>query len=105
MVQLEGIIEEEKGEQQDPGKVLRGFGTQDYITKQDHDPGVFNVLEELRITPVLCQAEKGTFHIMGQLVINMHDHKNEICAEQKEQEDDEIEFNLPFVLPDGFCDS
>jgi hypothetical protein len=65
MVQLEGIIEEEKGEQQDPGKVLLGSGAQDYIAEQDHDPGIFQVLVKLRITPVPCQTEKGTFHIMG----------------------------------------
>lgn len=104
MVQLEGIIEEEEGEQQDPGQVVHGFGTQEYITKQDHDPGIFEVLEELCISPVRGQAEKGTSTIMGQPVINMHEHKNDIRAEQKEQEDGEIEFNLPFVLLEGFPD-
>jgi hypothetical protein len=102
MVQLESIIDQEKSEQQDPGKVSRGFGTPAYINKQDHNPGIFEVLEKLRITPVPCQAEKGTFHIMGQHVIKVHHHKYEICAEQKEQEEGEIKINLPFVLLDGF---
>ncbi len=61
-------------------------------------------MEELGISPVCCQAEKGTLHIMGQLVINVHDHKNEIRTEQKKQEDGEIEFNLPFLLLYGFPD-
>lgn len=104
MVQLEGVIQKEKGEQQDPGQIFWCFGTQEEISKQYNDPGIFEVLIELRIPPVCRQAENGTFHIMGQLVINMYYHKNEIRAEQKEQKDEEIEFNLLFVRLDVFPD-